>query len=95
MLHIVVPSSTSSSQLTFSAFERYGLPAPPSGVDAEINDDVILKFEDEEEAIIYAGQLETLLNGLDDKDSPEYLAISDLIMAIQNDEFVQSYNEDN
>ena len=94
MLRIVVPSNSSSSQLTFSTFERYGLPAPPNGVDAEINNDVILKFEDEEEAIIYADQLQTLSNGLDDKDSPEYTAIGDIIMAIQNDEFIQSYNEE-
>jgi len=64
---------------------------PPSGVDAEINNDVILKFEDEEEAIIYAERLEDLSNELDDKNSPQYIAVSDVIMAIRNDEFIQSY----
>ena len=90
MLHIVVPSNT-SSQLTFSSFERYGLPDPPNGVDAEINDDVILNFEDEEEAITYANQLEILSSGLNDKSSPQNIAIGDMIMAIRNDEFIQSY----
>lgn len=90
MLRIVVPSNT-SSQLTFSTFERYGLPAPPNGVDAEINEDVVLNFEDEEEAITYANQLEILSNGLNDKSSPQNIAIGDMIMAIRNDEFIQNY----
>jgi len=92
MLRITVPS-TGASQLTFSTFERYELPPPPNGADAEINNDLILKFEDEQEAIIYAEQLENLSNGLDDKSSPDNLAIGDIIMAIRNDEFVQSYTQ--
>ena len=90
MLNITI-SSNSNSNLNFSTFEEYQLPAPPSGVDAEINNDVILKFEDEEEAIIYAERLEDLSNELDDKNSPQYIAVSDVIMAIRNDEFIQSY----
>jgi hypothetical protein len=94
VLRINVPS-TGPSEITFSAFERYGLPGPRSGADAEINDSIILNFEDEEEAIIYAQQLENLANGLDDKSSAQYLAINDLIVAIRNDEFIQTYNEEN
>lgn len=90
MLHINI-STQGNSNLNFSTFEEYGLPAPLNGVDAEVNNDVILKFEDEEEAIIYAEQLENLSNELNDKQSPQYIAISDVIMAIRNDEFVQSY----
>ena len=87
MLRINIPS-TGASQLSFTTFESYDLPAPPSGADAEINNDVILKFENEEEAVLYADQLEDLSNGLDDKSSPENLAIGDIIMAIRNDGFV-------
>ena len=90
MLYINI-SLDSDSNLNFSTFEEYGLPAPPNGVDAEINNDVILKFDNEEEAVIYAEQLENLSNELNDKQSPQYIAISDIIMAIRNDEFVQSY----
>jgi hypothetical protein len=90
MLHINI-SAQGNSNLNFSTFEEYGLPAPLNGVDAEVNNDVILKFEDEEEAIIYAEQLENLSTELNDKQSPQYIAISDVIMAIRNDEFVQSY----
>lgn len=90
MLYINI-SLNSNSNLNFSTFEEYGIPAPPNGVDAEINNDVILKFEDEEEAIIYSEQLANLSNELNDKQSPQYIAISDVIMAIRNDDFIQSY----
>jgi hypothetical protein len=90
MLNITV-SQNDNTNLSFSAFEQYQLPAPPSGADAEINDDLILKFEDEEDAIVYAAQLQNLANELNDKDTPQYVAISNIIMAIHNDEFVQSY----
>ncbi|GAC1301820.1 MAG: hypothetical protein NVSMB24_05300 [Mucilaginibacter sp.] len=93
MLRIAIPSS--DSDLTFSTFEKYGLPAPPNGVDAEVNDNLVLKFEDEAEAITYAERLEMLSNGLNDKSSPQYRAIGDMIMAIRNDEFVVNYNEEN
>ena len=90
MLRIIVPSN-GPSNLNFSTFETYGLPAPVNGADAEINNDVILKFEDEQEAINYSDQLENLANELNDKSSPAYLAIGDMISAIRSDEFVQSY----
>jgi hypothetical protein len=90
MLRITIPSNTDSN-INFSTFEQYELPAPISGVDSEINNDVILKFEDEDEAITYAEELENLSNELNDKTTPQYLAISDIIVAIRNDEFVQSY----
>ncbi|MDF2433822.1 MAG: hypothetical protein JWP44_3453 [Mucilaginibacter sp.] len=91
MLRIVVPSN-SNSNINFSTFEQYELPAPLDGADAEINNDLILKFEDEEEAITYADQLENLAAGLKDKSTPQYFAIGDIIMAIRNDEFIQSYS---
>jgi hypothetical protein len=94
MLRItVIPTGTAG--LTFSTFERYGIPAPPKGVDAEVNDDLILQFENEDEAVTYAGQLENLSNELNDKSSPQNLAIGDIIMAINNDEFVQNYTTEN
>ena len=91
MLQIIVPS-TGPSQLTFSKFEKFDLPAPLNGADAEINDDLILKFEDEEDAISYADELEDMSNRINDKDTPQYIALGDIIMAIRNDEFVQSYS---
>jgi hypothetical protein len=89
---IINVSSSGKSQLKFSNFEDYQLPAPINGVDAEINGDVILRFEDEDEAIDYAGQLEDIAMGLSDKTTPQYLAINDIIVSIFNDEFVKSYS---
>jgi hypothetical protein len=93
MLKIAIPS-TGTAKLTFSSFERYGIPAPLSGADAEINDDLVLNFEDEEEAVTYSEQLEALSGELEDETSPQNLAINDMIMAIQNDPFVQSRNDE-
>lgn len=92
---LLIAVSSSDSDITFSTFERYDLPAPPNGIEAEVNDGLILKFEDEEEAVTYADQLEMLSNGLNDKSLPQYMAIGDMIMAIRNDKFVMNYNEEN
>lgn len=91
MLRINVPSNT-ASQLNFSTFEGFQLPGPPNGVDAEVNNDLILQFEDENEAIAYADELEDFSYQLSDKTESRYLAVNDIIMAIRNDEFVQSYS---
>jgi hypothetical protein len=91
MLRINVPSNT-ASQINFSTFESFQLPKPLSGVEAEINNDLILQFEDEEEAIAYADELEDLSYQLTDKTEPRYLVVNDIIMAIRNDEFIQSYS---
>lgn len=90
MLRITIPS-TGQSQLTFSSFENEDLPKPPNGIDEEINDDVILRFEDEQEAIDYADQLKDISVSIDDDTSPLKLALNDIIVAIENDEFVQAY----
>jgi hypothetical protein len=94
MLLITVPSA-GKSNLKFSTFEDINIPAPLSGIDAEINEDVILKFENEEEAVNYAGQLEDLSSELNNKSSIQNIAINDVILAIRNDEFVQSYLQNN
>lgn len=90
MLLINVPS-TGQSKLTFSGFEQCDLPRPPSGIDAEINGDLILKFEDEEDAVVYAEKLEDLSFELNNKSSMQNIIVNDIILAIRNDEFVQSY----
>jgi hypothetical protein len=90
MLKIVVPSNTPSG-ITFSLFERYGIPGPISGIDEEINDDLVLKFENEEEAIVYAQQMQNMAEEINDKTTTQYLAIMDIIVAIKSDEFVQDF----
>ena len=90
MLNIVVPSNGQSG-LTFSIFERYGIPAPTSGAEPEINDDLVLKFKNEEEAVIYAQQLQNMAEEINDKNTTQYSAINDIIVAIRSDEFVQDF----
>lgn len=90
MLRINVPS-TGKSQLTFASFEKNDLPKPPNGIDEEINGDLVLFFDDEEQAVNYAYALEDLSNGIDDNTSPIKLAINDIVVAVNGDEFVQTY----
>jgi hypothetical protein len=94
MLKITVPA-TGDSEITFSLFERYEIPAPPSGVDDEGDDHLVLRFEDEEEAAGYAEQLENMAAGINDKTTTQYLAVNDIIVAIWGDEFVQSFIREN
>ena len=74
MLNIVVPSNGQSG-LTFSLFERYGIPAPTSGIEPEINDDLVQNMAEE----------------INDKSTTQYWAINDIIVAIRSDEFVQDF----
>jgi hypothetical protein len=90
MLQITIPSN-GRAKLTFSSFENSDLPKPPNGIDEEINGNVILLFDDEEQAVSYADDIEDVSNAIDDSDSPIKLAINDIIVAIKRDEFVQSY----
>jgi len=89
MLRIDI-SSTGPSELTFTELEKYDIPRPPGGFDSEINDSVIIKFEDEQEAITYSQNLDEYAESID-HNSTEYLIITDIINAISNDEFVQAY----
>lgn len=90
MLNISI-RSVSNTNLTFAAFQQYEIPAPAGGANIEGDNNLVLQFEDEEDAITYVEQLENLSNQLNNKDTPQYQAINDIIMSIRNDEFVQGY----
>ncbi len=90
MLQITIPSN-GRAELTFSSFENSDLPKPPNGIDEEINDDVILLFDDEEQAVAYADELEDISTAINDNSSPRKLALNDIIVAIKSDSFVQEY----
>jgi hypothetical protein len=89
MLRIDIPSD-GLSKLTFTELEKYEIPAPPNGFNAEINNDVLLQFDDEQQAIDYAHDLDEYAYSIK-HDSVEYVIISDIIKAISDDEFVQAY----
>jgi hypothetical protein len=90
MLRIEVPNKDNSG-LTFSELEKYDIPSPPDGFKSEINDRVILQFEDEREAVNYSKQIGRYAKSLKDHSSPEYGAVINIIDAIHNDVFVRDY----
>jgi hypothetical protein len=89
MLRIDIPS-TADITITTRTFNEYGLPKPHNGTANEVNGDLILLFEDEEEAVAYLDELEDFATELDNK-SPAKPVINTLITAINNDGFVQAY----
>ena len=89
MLSIGIPSD-GRSELTFSELERYNIPAPLNGFNSEINDNVVIRFDDEQQAIDYAHELDAYSNSIE-SNSREYNIIIDIIEAVGNDAFVQSY----
>lgn len=89
MLRIDIPQN-SETGFTYAAFEKYNIPVPANGTDIEVNGDVILLFEDEQEAVDYLDTLEDYATGLDNNAVQKPL-INALVSAISNDEFVQAY----
>ena len=90
MLQITIPSNGRAG-LTFSSFENSDLPKPPNGIDEEVNDDVVLLFDDEEQAVAYADELQDISTAINDSESPKKLALNDIIVAVKSDAFVQTY----
>jgi hypothetical protein len=94
MLRIAIPS-TGQSGLTFNSFEIYSVPPPPNGVDAEINNDVVLLFDDEEQAVAYADGLFEVGTELEDDEPNKKAIVNDIVGAIYNNDFIKSYREEN
>ena len=90
MLLISIPSTVRSG-ITFTGFKRVEIPKPINGYAAEINNDLILKFEDEEQAIDYANKLRELVTDQGEQYTIEREIINDIIDVISTNRFVQSY----
>lgn len=88
---LLITVSRPGESLQFSDFERWQLPVPPGGADEEINGVLVLRFENEQEAIDYAASLQDMQNAADDRGTAKYAAVSLIINAIDDDEFIQSY----
>ncbi len=89
MLSIDIPSD-GLSELTFNQLEKYNIPAPPNGFSSEINNNVVIHFDDEQQALDYAHDLDAHSNSIG-RETPEYNIIADIIKAVGDDEFVQAY----
>ena len=89
MLSIDIPSGGRSG-LTFALLEEYNIPTPPNGFNSEINGNVIIQFDDEQQAIDYSHDLDIYADSIDSS-TMEYFIITDIIKSISDDEFVQTY----
>jgi len=67
MLRINIPAD-SGSGVTFTELEKYEIPTPLSGFNPEVNDTVIMQFEDEQEAIDYAHDLDEFAEALTERE---------------------------
>jgi hypothetical protein len=89
---IIEISSGGRSEITFAELEKYNIPAPPNGFDSEINNNALLRFDDEQQAIDYSYELDSYANATDNK-SDEYRIITAIIKSISDDGFVKAYIE--
>ncbi len=90
MLRILVPSD-GLSELDYNKLSEFSIPEPGNGFKAEINNSVIMAFDDEQEAIEYAHLIDEYTELLNELESDEFLIACDIIKAIGDDEFVQDY----
>ena len=81
---------TAQTGFVGNVLEKFNLPAPSGGFDIEVNESLILLFEDEQEAVAYLDVLEDRIAKLDNTD-PARPFLNALLLAINNDEFVQAY----
>jgi hypothetical protein len=75
MLRIDIPS-TEDITITTWTFNEYSLPKPHNGTANEVNGDLILLFEDEEEAVAYMDELEDFATKLDSKSPAKNLLLT-------------------
>lgn len=90
MLRIQI-SSSGLSELDYNKLSRLNIPEPVNGFRSEVNNIVVMGFDDEQEAIDYAHQVDEYAESLRDEKSEEFLVASDIIKAIGDDDFVQAY----
>jgi len=92
---VIEISSDGGWPLTLTELNKYNIPAPPNGFNSEINNAVVMKFEDEQEAIDYAHDLDEFAEALTERELSKYPDIRDIIAeiikSISDDEFVQAY----
>ncbi|MEO7214307.1 hypothetical protein [Mucilaginibacter sp.] len=88
MLRIDIPGGPDN--VSQELLNQYGIPQPFNGSDIEINGDMVLLFDDEQQAVSYLDGLEEFASSVEGN-SPAKNVISLIVSAIVNDEFVQEY----
>lgn len=91
MLRISIPPTT-PTPITRADFENYHLPIPSNGLSEQGNSDAVLLFNNEDEAVVYADQLEEIVSTVS-KTSPLKNILRDLVTTIRNDDSIRNYLE--
>jgi len=91
MLRINLPP-TGPIRVTSADFVKYRLPLPSKGVKARGKNDTVLVFDNEDEAVVYADQLEEIVTNVS-KNSPLRSMLRDMVTAIRNDDTIRNYLE--
>ena len=91
MLRINLPP-TGPTRVTFAEFKKYRLPLPSKGIKERGKNDTVLVFDNEDEAVVYADQLEEIVSGVS-KNSPVRGMLRDMVTAIRNDDTIRNYLE--
>jgi hypothetical protein len=93
MLRIEIPLD-GPAKLDLRKFKELEIPVPENGIDSEENGNVVLLFEDEQQAVDFSLELDRFSEALNDHKSPRYQAAGEVIKAISEDKFVQAYFQD-
>ncbi|MBS1529071.1 MAG: hypothetical protein JSU01_02085 [Bacteroidetes bacterium] len=93
MLRIEILSDGRAT-LDLQKFNHLEMPVPESGIDLQENGNVVLLFEDEQEAVSYSLELDRFSETLNNHPSPQYEAVGEVMKAISEDKFVQAYFQD-
>jgi hypothetical protein len=91
MLRINLPP-TGPTRITSADFKKYRLPEPSNGVKVKGEENTELLFDDEDEAMMYADQLEEIVTSVS-KTSPLRSMLRDMVTAIRNDDSIRNYLE--
>lgn len=91
MLPIHIPP-ISPVPFTYNDFENYRLPIPSKGVINEDDNETVLLFDNEQEAVTYADKLEEIDTNVSRR-TPEKSLVREVVTAIRNDEMVRTYLE--
>jgi hypothetical protein len=91
MLRINLPP-TGPTRVTTDYFRKYRLPLPSKGIKARGEKNTELLFDNEDEAVIYADQLEEIVSGVS-RGSQLRSMLRDMVTAIRNDDSIRNYLE--
>ena len=91
MLRINLPP-TGPTRVTSDYFNKYRLPLPSKGIKASESKDTELLFDNEDEAVVYADQLEEIVTTAS-RGSQMRSILRDMVTAIRNDDSIRNYVE--